>query len=462
MGLLDLFLQNQSNLDINPVPPQGNGPIEPATGEFNTGVAPFQQVWNSSNTYIDNFNPNIQPNTLGQTGLDNTNPNFIPSTTLPTDTTVYPNLATGEFNSVSNLYTQIYGPNQTYLDNFNPNTQPNSLQSTGLDIENIGLVSTTAAPSPNTSYPNLSTGEFNGQSNNFNQTYTPNNTYLNTFNPNTQPNTVLNGETGLDNINSLAFNTTFVPNAISSPTDYPSPPQTFMGEFQGAPSQFTPLYTPNPGQSYLDNYSIIISNAGNQQINTLGQTDLDNSNNNSSPTTVQNVDPTVYPLFVQGEFNSSPNLFNQIWSPNFGYYENSNPSAQIDTLSQTGLDVENQDAVPTAFIPNTSTSYPSTALGGLGQSALQFIQIWNPIINYNDIVVGAPVSPLEQSLDETGLDIENEDAVPTTYIVPQTDNITIYPPEVTGELGSAPSQYSQEWKPINKYYNFMKENYQAQ
>ena len=52
MGLLDLLLQNQSNLDINPVPPQGNGPVGTPTGEFNTGATPFQQVWNSNNTYL--------------------------------------------------------------------------------------------------------------------------------------------------------------------------------------------------------------------------------------------------------------------------------------------------------------------------------------------------------------------------------------------------------------------------
>ena len=41
------------------------------------------------------------------------------------------------------------------------------------------------------------------------------------------------------------------------------------------------------------------------------------------------------------------------------------------------------------------------------------------------------------------------------------NTITVYPVEATGELGSAPSQYQQEWIPTNKYYNFMKENYEA-
>ena len=529
MGLLDLLLKNQSNLDINPVPQQGNGPVGPATGEFNTGTSPFIQTWDSNNTYINSFeggtNVGIQPPTLAETGLDIDNPNFVSSTSIPnnltfypatalgglgqsalqfiqiwtpvinyndvvvgaptspleqsldqtgldnTDTTAapttvspinttnYPNLATGEYNSVSNQYNQVYGPNSTYLDNYNPNIQPNSLSETGLDIENIGLVSTTVSPDFNTDYPSLSSGEFGGQSNDFNQAYTPNNTYLNTFNPQTQPNTlnqtgldienqnsapttvtpstvtqypqfvqgefntapnqynqvwnptnqyiinyndniqpntVIDGETGLDNTNLLAFNTTFVPNTITAPTTYPQPAQTYLGEFQGAPSQFTPLYTPNPGQSYLDNYATIISNAGNQQVNTLGQTDLDNSNSNSSPTTVQNVDPTTYPLFVQGEFNSSPNLYNQIWTPGFGYYENSNPSAQIDTL------------------------------------------------------------------DETGLDIENQDAAPTTYVVPETDD-TLYP-IVQGAFTTnrIPKPFKQTFTPSNQYYSYMIDNFEGQ
>ena len=65
MGLLDIFIQNQSQLDVTPTPQQGNGPIAPATGEFNTGTTPFQQVWDSSNTYINSFeggvNTGIQP-----------------------------------------------------------------------------------------------------------------------------------------------------------------------------------------------------------------------------------------------------------------------------------------------------------------------------------------------------------------------------------------------------------------
>jgi hypothetical protein len=361
-------------------------------GEFNGAPTQFNQIWDFNNKYIINYNPNIQPSTLSLTGLDNTDNTTAPTTTTPSTITQYPSIATGEFGGVSNQYTQVWSSNNTYNVNYNPNTQPNTLDQTGLDIEDQNLVSTTTTPSTVTQYPQFVQGEFNTAPNQYTQVWGPTNQYIINYNPNIQSNTVLGGETGLDNTNLLAFNTTFVPNTITAPTNYPQPAQTYLGEFQGAPSQFTPLYNPNPGQSYLDNYNAIISNAGNQQVNTLGQTDLDNSNSNSSPTTIQNIDPTIYPLFVQGEFNGAPNLFSQIWGPGFGYYLNSNPSAQTNTLSQTGLDIEDINKVTTTTSPNT---------------------------------------------------------------------ITVYPPEVTGELGSAPTQYSQEWIPTKKYYNFMKENYEA-
>ncbi len=364
-----------------------------AQGEFNGAPILYNQAWGPGFGYLANYNPNTQPNTLGQTGLDNTNTSFALTTTTPNTPTAYPQFAQGEFNGAPTQYFQNWGPNNQYAINYNPNTQPNTLDETGLDIENSNALPTTTTPSTTTQYPQFVQGEFNTAPNQYSQVWGPTNQYIINYNSNIQPNTVLGGETGLDNTNLLAFNTTFVPNVITAPTNYPQPAQTYLGEFQGAPSQFTPLYNPNPGQSYLDNYNTIISNAGNQQVNTLGQTGLDNSDINSSPSTVQNIDPTVYPLFVQGEFNGAPNLFTQTWGPGFGYYLNSNPSAQINTLSQTGLDIEDINKVSTTTSPNT---------------------------------------------------------------------ITVYPVDVTGnQLGDPPSQYSQEFAPTNKYYDFMKTNYEA-
>jgi len=508
MGLLDIFIQNQSQLDVTPTPQQGNGPIAPATGEFNTGTTPFQQVWDSSNTYINSFeggtNVGIQPPTLSETGLDVDNPNFIPSTTTP-DTltyypatavgglgqsalqflqiwtpvinyndvvvgaptspleqslnqtgldntepsavlttvspntpTSYPNLATGEYNSVSNQYNQIYTPNNTYLSSFNPNTQVNSLSDTGLDIENIGLVSTTLSPSPDTAYPALASGEFGGQSNNFNQVFTPNNTYLNSFNPQTQPDTVIQGQTGLDNINPVSAPTTTTP---STPTNYPN---QATGEFGSAPTQYNTPYGPNNTyeSAYIDN----IANFDTLQTTTLDETGLDNTNLTSAPTTVTPIDSTSYPQYVQGEFNGAPILYNQAWGPGFGYLANYNPNTQPNTLEQTGLDIENQNVVSTTTTPSTVTQYPQFAQGEFNGAPTQYFQTWNPnnqyIINYNP-------NTQPNTLGETGLDVENSNTLPTA-ITPST--VTQYPLFVQGEFNGAPNQYSQIWGPANQYF----------
>ena len=646
MGLLNLFLQNQSILDVAQIPTQGNGPVGVPTGEFNTGTTPFIQTWDSSNTYVNSFeggiNTGIQPPTLSETGLDIDNPNFIQSTTIPdtltlypatalgglgqsavqflqiwtsvinyndvvvnaptspleqslnqtgldntdpnavptTDTpsttTVYPSLATGEYNSAPNQYTQPYTSNNTYLNSFNPNTQVSSLSDTGLDIENIGLVSTTVSPSTNTPYPSLASGEFGGQSNNFNQVFTPNNTYLNSFNPQTQPDTIIQGQTGLDNTNPLSAPTTTTPidptqypnqstgefggasaqynsqyspnntyenNYVDNPanfdtlqtttldetgldntnsqfafttlvpidnTSYPAPPQTNLGEFNGAlPAlTFTPQY--NPGFGYLNNYSTVISNAGNSQINTLGQTGLDIENSNaitfipnavSAPTSypalalgefggvstqytqiwnpsnqyITNFNPntqpntldetgldnsnpnlvlttttpntvTQYPQFTQGEFNGAPTQYNQIWSSTNQYIVNYNPNIQPNTLNQTGLDSDNPNFVSTTTTPSTITQYPSVSTGEFGGIPTQYTQIWNSNNTYN-----TNFNPNSQpnTLSQTGLDVENQNAAPTTTL--PTDP-TQYPQFVQGEFNGAPILYIQDWNPNNGYF----------
>jgi hypothetical protein len=473
MGLLDIFIQNQSQLDVTPTPQQGNGPIAPATGEFNTGTTPFQQVWNSSNTYINSFeggvNTGIQPPTLSETGLDVDNPNFIPSTTIP-DTltyypatavgglgqsalqflqiwtpvinyndvvvgaptspleqslnqtgldntepsavlttvspntpTSYPNLATGEYNSVSNQYNQIYTPNNTYLSSFNPNTQVNSLSDTGLDIENIGLVSTTLSPSPDTAYPALASGEFGGQSNNFNQVFTPNNTYLNSFNPQTQPDTVIQGQTGLDNINPVSAPTTTTP---STPTNYPN---QATGEFGGAPTQYNPSYSPN--STYENTYIDNVTNFDTLQTTTLDETGLDNTDNSFAPTTIPPSTITQYPQFTQGEFNGAPTQYSQIWSSTNQYIINYNPNIQPNTLNQTGLDIEDQNFISTTTAPNTVTQYPQFVQGEFNGAPNQYSQIWGPtnqyVINYNP-----NIQP--NTLGSTGLDNTNSTFIPGT------------------------------------------------
>ena len=653
MGLLDLLLQNQSNLDINPTSQPGNGPIEPATGEFNTGANPFQQIWNSNNTYLGAFeggtNVGIQPPTLNETGLDVDNPNFTPSTTTPNtltaypatamgglgqsavqflqiwspvinyndvvvgaptsplaqslpetgldntdinavDTTVspvnptnYPSLAKGEYNSVSNQYNTSYTPlltyendyinnpdkfdtlqtvtldqtgldnsstfaapttntfvqwdvsippqlppqtymgefggapnaywtiytpnfNQGYLDKYdiivsnagNPQIHTIEWGQTGLDVENPSTItfSPNAISAP-TNYPQFVQGEFNSGPTQYNQIWGPTNQYIINYNSNTQPNTVNNGETGLDNTNLLAFNTTFIPNAISSPTNYPQLPQTNLGEFGGTPSQFIPLYNPNPGQRYLDNYNNIISLAGNQQIVNLGNTGLDVENQNSAPTTytvpyLDNI--TQYPVLATGEFNGASTLFTQTFTPLLTYNNlvANTPlgpySILEQSLNQTGLDINDQNAAPTTYtVPATDdTAYPTNATGEYNGPALPYEQVYSstPGSTYEDFVVNAvngPASIVENSLVYTGLDVENQDAASTTYAVPEVDD-TIYPyvegatlPPKGGSTspitlfgatlpGSipVPTNFKQVWKPIRTYYSYMIQNFEGQ
>jgi hypothetical protein len=515
MGLLDLFLQNKTTLDVEQIPQQGNGPVGTPTGEFNTGVTQFQQVWDSNNTYVNSFeggdNVGIQPPTLAQTGLDVYDPTAIPSTTTPNtltaypatalgglgqsavqflqiwtpvinyndvvvgaptsplaqslpetgldntdssavpttvspiNTTNYPNLSTGEYNSVSTQYTQVYGPNNTYLNTYDPNVQPNSLDETGLDIENIGLISTTVAPSTNTAYPNLASGEFGGQSNNFNQIYTPTSTYLNTFNPNTQPNTIIQGQTGLDNINPLSSPTTTVP---IDPTQYPN---QATGEFGSNSNQYSSQYGPN--NTYENNYVNNPVNFDTLQPTTLDETGLDNTNSNAAPTTTTPADPTQYPQFTQGEFNSAPNLYNQIWGPTNQYIINYNPNVQPDTIiqGQTGLDNINPVSAPTTTVPNTPTNYPNQSTGEFGGASSQYTSPYGPNSTYENNYINNVVNfdTLQTTtLDETGLDNTNNSFAPTT-VTPNTT--TQYPQFVQGEFNGAPTQYNQIWNLNNPY-----------
>jgi hypothetical protein len=596
MGLLDLLLKNQSNLDINPVPLQGNGPVAPATGEFNTGTTPFQQVWDSTNTYVKSFigstNTGIQPPTLKETGLDIDNPNYVPSTTTPNTLTVYPatalgglgqsavqflqiwtpvinynnivvgaptsplaqslpetgldntdasavpttvspinptnypNLSTGEYNSVSNQYTQVYGPSNTYLNTYDPNVQPNSLDETGLDIENIGLVSTTIAPSTNTPYPSLASGEFGGKSDNFNQIYIPTNTYLNTFNPNTQPNTITQGQTGLDNINPLSSPTTTVP---IDPTQYPN---QSTGEFGGASIQYSDPYGPN--KTYENTYVDSPVNFDTLQTVTLDETGLDNTNSQFVQTTSPPIDPTQYPSLAAGEFGSNSNQYTPQYGPNKTYETVyiTNPfnfdTLQPVTLDETGLDNTNPVAASTTPIPNTPTTYPSLAAGEFGGASTQYTSQYTPNSTYENTYVTSPVNfdtlqpttlgqtgldntnplfasttiiPIDNTtypvapqtnlgefnnaipatpfspqynpgfgylntynniitlagnvqvntLGQTGLDVENSNTI--TFTPNAVSAPTSYPQFVQGEFNGGPTQYIQVWNPFNKYFN---------
>ncbi len=195
MGLLNLFLQNQSNLDISPVPQPGNGPVGTPTGEFNAGTNPFTQTWNSNNTYINSNFQDAQQGTLDLTGLDNTDNNSLPTTftpnniSIPTDYGIVspsPQIQMGEFGGAPSQYQTIYTPNNTYLSQFNnivdPTTNPqiNALDETGLDIENTGSAPTTyTVPQTDniTVYPTYATGRSDAPASSYSQLWDPNKKY---------------------------------------------------------------------------------------------------------------------------------------------------------------------------------------------------------------------------------------------------------------------------------------------
>jgi hypothetical protein len=250
-----------------------------------------------------------------------------------------------------------------------------------------------------------------------------------------------------------------------------------MGEFNGAPSQFTPLYNPNPNQSYLDNYNTIISNAGNPQILNLGNTGLDVEDANAAPTTyvvpfLDNV--TQYPALVTGELNGAPVLYSQNYTPLLTYNNlvantPQGPFSNLEqSLGETGLDIENAGAAPTTYaVPglDSTTLYPPQVTGEYNAAPSPFGQTYTPNSTYEDIIVNAidgPVSIISNSNQYTGLDVENQDAAPTTYAVPETDD-TLYP-VIQGAFitNRIPKPYKQTFTPSNQYYSYMIDNFEGQ
>jgi hypothetical protein len=88
-----------------------------------------------------------------------------------------------------------------------------------------------------------------------------------------------------------------------------------------------------------------------------------------------------------------------------------------------------------------------------------FTQKYGPSTNqyYPPFITTSNTDILSQqydSLSQTGLDVDNTDAAPTTDVVVNPDNITVYPASnVTGVTGSAPQYFNQVWKPVKRYYN---------
>lgn len=183
MGLLELLQQGQTTLSAGSFP--GDTPInDPQSG--------FIQENSPDNTYEDGIvgqpnNGSVLANTLGNTALDNTQPLFDTSTLPPPVNTIYPSLASGEFNGAPSQYNSPYGPGNTYLNQINSpefgGIQSSSLQDSGLSSNTNNAAETTfIVPLPDiiTEYPSENvTGIIGGAPQPYNQLWGETKPYYN-------------------------------------------------------------------------------------------------------------------------------------------------------------------------------------------------------------------------------------------------------------------------------------------
>jgi len=410
MGLKQRLLQGQTGLSAGSFP--GDTPI-------NNPQSGFVQSNSPNLTYEDETlgqpnNGSALINTLDNTGLDNTIGLYDTNNPIPSINTDYPSLTKGEYGGASSQYSQIYGPNNTYLSSVpiedTDSPQLSTLNKTSLDNTNEGSISNIPIPNsisaPN-DYPQLASGEFGGAPSQYISPYSTNNTYLNSIgNINETPQTLTLDKTSLDNTNSTSISNIPIPDSISVPNNYPQP---VSGEFGGSPSQYESQY--NANNSYLDIIDTISVPANNNQVNTLDNTGLDNSNSN--------FDPTAF---------------------------------KPDELS-----------VPTNYgnLPNS----PSVQLGEYGGAPSQYVDQYTPNgVTYIE-QIDSPnfVGIQSSSFSSSGLSTDTSNTAPTAFIVPLPDTITTYPAEnVTSIIGGAPQQFNQLWGETKPYYNYMKTNFEAQ
>ena len=186
-----------------------------------------------------------------------------------------------------------------------------------------------------------------------------------------------------------------MPDSLTYPNVYPAIQNVSLGAFNGEPSQYESLY--NPNSTYLDTYNTVTNDDTNPLNNNLNLSGLDNTYPfESSPTAIVPTDDTTYPVFSTGQWRGASQLFTQKYGPSTNQYY-----PPFVTTSNTDLLSQQYDSLP-----------------------------------------------------KTGLDIDNENAIPTTDVVVNPDNITVYPTSnVTSITGSAPQPFNQVWKPVKKYYN---------
>jgi hypothetical protein len=446
-----------------------------ASGEFNGAPSLYGLAYAAENTYLDNVpigDPNSpQLSTLAQTGLDNTNANAEGTTIIPNSISYpnnYPPLASGKFDGAPEQYDTPYNLNNTYLEDV-PIKDSNSPQ-----IPTLSEINPPTPWSAPTAYPGNALGKWRGPSTNFIAPWSYGFPYeINLFNNLSyvkQQDTL--DKTALDNTIPQSISTTNpIPNNISYPNNYPT---LASGEFNSAPSQYTSPY--NSENPYLN--SVPIQDPNSPQIPTLEQTGLDNTDTDSTPTTIvpNNISyPNEYPAIEGvnlGVFNGAPNQYNTVYSPTNTYLNNvpieSETSRQIDTVlsGETGLDNTIQQSFITTTVPNNITSptnypeVPQTNLGEFNGAPSQYATIYTPNSTYLDqySIIVNEANPQIDALQRTGMDVENELYDEVAIFPANPDNITLYPAQnvtanTLNNVGEAPRPFSQIWKPVKRYYN---------
>lgn len=477
MGLLDLFLSNQSTLDVEQVPQQGNGPIGTPTGEFNTGTTPFQQQWSSEHPYVNSFvgsqNNSIQPPTLAETGLDIDNPSFVPSTTTPNTLTAYPATAKGGLGQSALQFIQIWNPIINYNDvvaGTNNSILESTLSETGLNNNDPDYTPTTSTPNIETSYPWMASGPFGYASSQYSQNYSPIGNGVNGYlgdnsqselnNLDTNPQIITLSETSL-NTNNNNYSATV--NPLSIQTNYPF---FTKGRWRGNALQFSQIWSPN--FVYVDNYD------SQTQVGTLPNTSLDNtipaSQNTTYPTpdanSYPNYYPTVPPQVGMGMFGFGAGQYYTQYNSNGEYYSQIIYDQIITTSGNnlvtytpiSGLSPNNNG------VASFNQSYPfnQTYLGTPGFPELVTGQFngspdlaqnaYNVDNTYlNNTPIQDPNSTQTITLSRTGLDNTDPSFVETTFVPNNLSAPNEYPFLVSGEFNGAPSQYSSPYNANNTY-----------
>lgn len=434
MGLIELLQQGQTILSAGSFP--GDTPInDPQSG--------FIQSTSPTNTYSDGTvgqpdNGSTLATTLNNTALDNTNNSSTTSTGVPSPNTYFPVNAKGRYGLAPYVFNPNYNPSYTYLSLAGPNfTWHNNteLEQTSLDNTDSNKISATPIPNDLT-YPNyypamedVNLGSFNGAPSTdptYSTPYNTNNTYLNSVpiqDPNS-PQLPTLGETGLDLEDATYAPTAIVPNSTSYPNNYPALSGVNLAGI-GAPKQYSTNWRQN--NNYLNNFGSSLHSS------LFGISNLDNaSSTTSSPLIANQID-------VNNNFNI------------------------IFASSLTGAGTSIASNTPPPVTSTSPTNYPALQhvyLGEFNGAPSQYNTIYNAdrtyLQNYNTIT-NPTTNPQTNTLDETGLDVENSDALPTSLLFAPTnpDDITVYPAEnvTSNSTGGAPHRFEQLWRPAKRYYN---------